>query len=95
MATQIVLPPKLFGLRTYASTAVTTTAAALSAATSGEGIWIANDPASGINIAIGDSASQPIILAPGGGIFIPTRNPSSVFVKSASGTPTVYSITFI
>ena len=46
-----------------------------------------NDDDSGIEMFVGDSASQPFQLSPGENITIPIDDISTLFVVAASGTP--------
>jgi hypothetical protein len=53
-----------------------------------EMVVIQNDDA-GINVLIGDSNGQHYKLTPGSSIALPIRDVTSIYVKSASGTPNI------
>lgn len=72
------------------SQATSTTAAALNGAVSQavSEVIVQNRDAA-INLLVGNVTSQSIALVPGAAVVIPVADLASVFVKSASGTPTV------
>lgn len=78
----------------FASSTIDTTAVPVFAGlfTSGYGVWIGVDKDTTGNVLVGDSASQPIAIAPGGDIYIPTMNPASIYIKASAGTPLYYII---
>jgi hypothetical protein len=55
--------------------------------------WVANDEASGANLLVGDSSSQPIAIKAGGDLTIPAYA-DDVWIAAASGTITFYVIAF-
>ena len=82
------------GVHHFVSTTVDTTAIPVFAGlyTSGLGVWLGVDKDTTGNVLIGDSVSQPIAIAPGGDIWIPTSNPSKIYMKASAGTPLYYLI---
>ena len=66
--------------------AVTTTAAALAASEHCQSIGIQADPDNASDVFIGDSVAQDMQLTAGSSISLDIRDPSTIFVKSASGT---------
>lgn len=66
--------------------AVTTTAAALAASEYCQSIGVQADPDNAVDVFIGDSVAQDIQLTAGSSISLDIRDPSLLFVKSASGT---------
>ena len=74
-----------------AGTLATSTVAAVLAATQAlrRGVLIQNPATNTINVLIGDASSQPIVLEAGREIFLEIDDLAEVYVKSASGTPTI------
>lgn len=69
---------------------LSTTAAALSSSTAlKKGVLIQNPSTNTINAIVGNATSQNTVLEPGREIFIEIDNLNAVYVKSASGTPTI------
>jgi hypothetical protein len=52
-------------------------------------VLVQNDPDNTVDIFVGDSSSQPIQLAPGQSVNVPTGDISRVWIVAASATPTV------
>ena len=67
-------------------TGIGTSAVALAASEYCQSIGIQADPANAVNLLLGDSAAQDMVLTPGSSISLDVRDPSDVFVKAVSGT---------
>lgn len=67
----------------------TTTAAELATTHSISRVLVQNDPASTVNVLVGNATSQSIKLVPGASMEIEIDDISKVFVKSASATATI------
>src|SRR5438067_3476905 len=75
----------------FGTQTATTTAAALNGGTAKacSCVVLQNDPDNSVDLFVGDAASQPVQVKPGGSVALPVDDASKVFVKSASGTATV------
>lgn len=86
-----------FKIECAADKTVTTTPAALAAAASldvhgVDEIVLQNDPASTPAVLVGDSTRQTLSLAVGASLSLSLRDPTQVFVKTASGSATLHVI---
>lgn len=70
--------------------ALSTTGAALASTQAiKRGVLIQNPATNTINALVGNSGSQDVVLEPGREMFIEVADIATVYVKSASGTPTI------
>lgn len=72
----------------YAGSVSTAAKLSLLHATGCNGVWLACDSASAVELAIGDSAAQPIILAKGASIWIPAIALEDIYIAGKAGTAT-------
>jgi len=85
-----------FSIACPADVSCTASAVALTAPTVGIGangveeIFLQADSGNTADILVGDSARQTIHIAAGFSLTIPLRDPSKLYVKSASGTQTLH-----
>lgn len=67
-----------------------TTAAALASNVPCRSVVIQADPSNGATIGIGDSASQPLILAAGQSLSLRVHNLNQIYRVATSGTQTLH-----
>jgi len=85
-----------FAILCPADVSVTTTPAALPAASGNvsvsgvDEIILQNDSASTSPVKVGDSTRQTVTIAAGSSLVLPLRDPTKVFVATASGTATLH-----
>lgn len=54
-----------------------------------EAVVIQNDPGSAVNILFGGPDAQTMVLEPGASMSLNIKNTNRLWVRSASGTPTL------
>lgn len=81
-------PPQGFGTLYDGTHAATTTAAPLAATQAISKVLVQNDPASTVNLLVGNATSQSMKVVPGANIEIEVNDLAKVFVKTSSGTAT-------
>jgi len=85
-----------FSILSPADVSVTTTPQALPAASGNvvaagvDEIIMQNDSASTSSVKVGDGTRQTIVIAAGSSLVLPLRDPTKVFVATASGTATLH-----
>ena len=68
---------------------LSTTAAALGGTLACSAVLVQADPANTTNVLVGSSASQTLVLTPGGSVRLGVSDRSQVWAKAVSGTPTL------
>lgn len=70
------------------SVSVTSTAAAIGAGAAAQ-VQLQADPANEVNVLVGTSSNQTIVLAPGQGFALPAAELADVYAKTLDGTATL------
>jgi hypothetical protein len=70
--------------------AVTTSAAAIAASTTSTRVTLRSDVNNTQDILLGNSASQPYVMSPGDAIDVDVDNLNKIYVRTGTGTATLY-----
>lgn len=84
---EVRLAPR--GTNLFGGTLTATTVAQAVGTQPSKEVLVQNDPSSTVNVLIGSSGVQPIVLIPGASIVVDVIDVSLLFVRSASATATV------